>query len=368
MDLLTQAAIAAHERLHTYLQSKAETIRAEKWNTLLQNAVNTFPEEQKRVAETVLRNQVVWLDKETIRTQQSIPQFKIPKAQEVLFRVAVEYMRRLNVYGIVSVQPISGPVGLVYGMRYTKREEDMLSLEILSQSVQAQTKRLSASWTLEAQQDIESLHGIDFEEEIIRAVGREISTETITEIVRDLVHLAEDNEQEYTLREGVCAEQTMRELAVHINKVGVEIARRTRRGCGNYIVVSPTVLAFLQSQKAFEFVPTEMESMELFSFAHVGDLHYNDKLMYKVYLTVAMPSEETILVGYQGSSPVDTGYIFCPFVPVMSSGVVVDPVTFEPRQALMTRYAKTSFDADDARVEMKGSYYGRVQVRNLLSV
>ena len=77
-------------------------------------------------------------------------------------------------------------------------------------------------------------------------------------------------------------------------------------------------------------------------------------------------ADDQILVGYKGGNgETDTGYFYCPYIPLMSSGVVVNPVTFQPVVSLMTRYGKTSFTDANTSLGNSGDYYGKVNVTDL---
>ena len=74
---------------------------------------------------------------------------------------------------------------------------------------------------------------------------------------------------------------------------------------------------------------------------------------------------DTILVGYKGGNgETDTGYFYCPYIPLMSSGVVVNPVTFQPVMSLMTRYGKTAFTQSQTSLGNSADYYGKINVSN----
>jgi hypothetical protein len=124
-------------------------------------------------------------------------------------------------------------------------------------------------------------------------------------------------------------------LAVLINRAANRIAQRTRRGAGNWAVVSPAALTVLQSATTSAFARTTEGTFEAPTNTKlVGTL--NGAM--KVYVNSYATDDADVLVGYKGSSETDAAAFYCPYIPLMSSGVVLDPATFEPVVSFMTRY------------------------------
>jgi hypothetical protein len=124
-------------------------------------------------------------------------------------------------------------------------------------------------------------------------------------------------------------------LAVLINRVANLIAQRTRRGAGNWAVVSPASLTVLQSATTSAFARTTEGTFEApTNTKFVGTLNGAMRVFVNSYATDSSP----VLVGYKGSSEADAAAFYCPYIPLMSSGVVLDPSTFEPVVSFMTRY------------------------------
>jgi hypothetical protein len=123
-------------------------------------------------------------------------------------------------------------------------------------------------------------------------------------------------------------------LAV-INFAAQDIYRTTLRGAGNYIVCSPFVAAMLSSAAKLEGgLPSE-------SAGQLGaTVEYKGKWMgqYDVYVDPLYPEDE-ILMGYKGSSPMDAGFVYAPYIPLQMLPTITDPETFQPRKGLITRYA-----------------------------
>ena len=126
-----------------------------------------------------------------------------------------------------------------------------LSIQILKQTVEAKTRKLFARWTFESAQDAQAQQGIDVEAEIMAALAQEITAEIDQEILASLRTLAGTATEAYD-QNAVSGTATFvgdehAALAVLINRAANKIAQRTRRGAGNYAVVSPQALTVLQS-------------------------------------------------------------------------------------------------------------------------
>ena len=213
-----------------------------------------------------------------------------------------------------------------------------ISVQILRQAVEAKSRKLQARWTFEAAQDAQSQHGIDVEAEIMAALAQEITAEIDQEILLSLSSLATTEEtynQATVSGTATFVGDEHAALAVLINRVANKIAQRTRRGAGNWAVVSPAALTVLQSATTSAFARTTEGTFEAPTNTKlVGTL--NGAM--KVYVNSYAQDNADILVGYKGSSETDAAAFYCPYIPLMSSGVVLDPATFEPVVSFMTRY------------------------------
>jgi len=282
---------------------------------------------------------------------------------------------------IIGVQPLTGPVGQIHTLRVrysdtfdniTAGEEALtpwkiansysgggsdpdgkpvptatmegipgrkMSIQILKQTVEAKTRKLSARWTFEAAQDAQAMHGIDVEAEVMAALAQEITVEIDQEILQSLKVLGGAPLMTYT-QTGVSGDATFvgdehAALAVMINRAANVIAQRTRRGAANWAVVSPMTLTILQSATTSAFARTTEGTFEApTNTKFVGTL--NNSM--KIYVDTYARDDAPVLIGYKGSSESDAPAFYCPYIPLMSSGVVLDPATFEPVVSFMTRY------------------------------
>ena len=173
-------------------------------------------------------------------------------------------------------------------------------------------------------------------------------------------------------------------LGVLVNFVANEIGRRTRRGVANFMVASPMVVSILQSAAKSVFAPAVDGSFKgPNNTMLVGTLNGTIKVYSYLWNSVtpaagaswgpSVPAgvatdsgNDEILLGFKGGNgETDAGYFYCPYIPLMSSGVIVNPVTFQPVVSLMTRYGKTSFTDRTTSLGNSRDYYGKIIVNAL---
>lgn len=314
---------------------------------------------------------------------------------------------------LVGVQPMTGPVGQIHTLRVryadsfsgstggstTAGEEALspfkiaegysgnangkadataakegvagnkLSIQILKQTVEAKTRKLSARWTFEAAQDAQAQQGIDIEAEIMAALAQEITAEIDQEVLRSLRTLAgtQNNiafDQTQVSGTATFVGDEHAALAVAINRVANTIAQRTRRGAGNWAVVSPTALTILQSATTSAFARTTEGTFEApTNTKFVGTLNGAMKIYVNTYAELN-GNTDTVLIGYKGSSESDAAAFYCPYIPLMSSGVVLDPSTFEPVVSFMTRYGYVELTNTASSLGNAADYLGTVSIDN----
>jgi len=240
-----------------------------------------------------------------------------------------------------------------------------INVQILKQVVEAKTRKLSARWTFEAAQDAQSMHGLDVEAEIMAALAQEITVEIDQEVLGSLRSLAATEETYNQAAVSGTATYVGDEhaaLAVLINRVANKIAQRTRRGAGNWAVVSPAALTVLQSATTSAFARTTEGTFEApTNTKFVGTL--NGAM--RVYVDSYASDTTAVLVGYKGSSEADAAAFYCPYIPLMSSGVVLDPATFEPVVGFMTRYGYVELTNTASSLGNAGDYVGEIAMSNL---
>ena len=240
-----------------------------------------------------------------------------------------------------------------------------ISVQILKQAVEAKTRKLQARWTFESAQDAQAMHGIDVEAEIMAALAQEITAEIDQEILLSLSTLAAT---EYTYNQATVSGTATfvgdehAALAVLINRVANLIAQRTRRGAGNWAVVSPASLTVLQSATTSAFARTTEGTFEApTNTKFVGTLNGAMRVFVNSYAS----DTASVLVGYKGTSEADAAAFYCPYIPLMSSGVVLDPTTFEPVVSFMTRYGFVELTNTASSFGNAADYVGEIAVQNL---
>jgi hypothetical protein len=240
-----------------------------------------------------------------------------------------------------------------------------INVQILKQVVEAKTRKLSARWTFEAAQDAQSMHGLDVEAEIMAALAQEITVEIDQEIIASLTALAGNtfNYNQATVSgTATFVGDEHAALAVLINRAANLIAQRTRRGAANWAVVSPEALTVLQSATTSAFARSTEGTFEApTNTKFVGTL--NSAM--KIYVNSYAGTGTSVLVGYKGSSEADAAAFYCPYVPLMSSGVVLDPSTFEPVVGFMTRYGYAELTNTASSLGNAADYLETIGVANL---
>ena len=302
---------------------------------------------------------------------------------------------------LVGVQPMTGPVGQIHTLRVRYAETSggatagdealspfklantyagspdatasaeglpgkKMSIQILKETVEAKTRRLSARWTFEAAQDAESMHGVDVEAEIMQALAQEIVVEIDQEIIGSLRTLAGtgSNTIDFSSLSGtsVFVGDRHAALAIEINRAANRIAARTRRGAGNYVVVSPEALTILQSASTSTFARTTEGSFEApTNTKFVGTLNGTVKVFVDNYAA----DGTDVLVGYKGSSETDAPAFYCPYVPLMSTGPVMDPASFEPVVSFMTRYGYKELTNTASSLGNAADYVDHISLSNV---
>ena len=241
-----------------------------------------------------------------------------------------------------------------------------MSIQILKQTVEAKTRKLQARWTFESAQDAQAQQGIDVEAEIMAALAQEITAEIDQEIITSLRTLAGAQSSGTYNQAAVSGTATFvgdehAALAVVINRAANKIAQNTRRGAGNFAVVSPLALTVLQSATTSAFARTTEGSFEApTNQKMVGTL--NSAM--KIYVDTYAADSTDVLVGYKGSSEADAAAFYCPYIPLMSSGVVLDPSTFEPVVSFMTRYGYVELNNTASSLGNAADYVETIGVSN----
>ena len=322
----------------------------------------------RRVMPTVIANEIVGVQPmtgpvgqiHTLRVRYADTAGSVTAGQEALspFNIAKEYSGNLN-----QGAPAGAAAGTLEGSG-----GQQLSIQVLKQTVEAKTRKLQARWTFEAAQDANSQHGIDVEAEVMAALAQEITAEIDQEILGSLRALpgaasAGTFDQGNVSGTATFVGDEHAALAVLINRTANKIAQRTRRGAGNFAVVSNQALTILQSATTSAFARTTEGTFEgPTNTKFVGTLNNAMRVYVDAYLADSGQDDNQVLVGYKGSSEADAAAFYCPYIPLMSSGVVLDPSTFEPVVSFMTRYGYIELSNSASSLGNAADYLGKVSI------
>jgi hypothetical protein len=318
----------------------------------------------RRVMPTVIANEIIGVQPMTgpvaqihtlrVRYADSVAGY-VQAGNEALspFDIARAYSGNLN-----GAQPQAAPTTTLEGTAGKR-----LSIQIVKEVVEAKTRKLSARWTFEAAQDAQAQQGIDIEAEIMAALAQEITAEIDQEILTSLRALpgaptAVFDQSQVTGTPHFVGD-VHAALSILINRQANLIAARTRRGAGNWVVVSPTALTILQSATTSAFARTTEGTFEApTNTKFVGTLNNSMRVYVDQYAQDSTP----VLVGYKGPGEIDAAAYYCPYVPLTSSGVVIDPNTFEPVVSFMTRYGFLELNNSASSLGNAADYLGLVGI------
>ena len=237
-----------------------------------------------------------------------------------------------------------------------------ISLEIVKKTIEAKTRKLQAKWTIESDQDAKAMHGIDIEQELVAAVSDEIIRELDRELLNELTALAGTVKSfDFAAADGRYSAEKFTALTIGMSDLSNQIAIKCKRGGATWMVVSQNLLVALRHANNGSFVPaTASGDLSPQNTLFAGVFNGNVRVFVDIYAT-----GDTILMGYKGSSELDTGFVYAPYIPLMQSGVITDPDTYDPRMGLMSRYALAKFDNSTTDLGNSADYYGRATVSNL---
>jgi hypothetical protein len=248
-----------------------------------------------------------------------------------------------------------------------------IDIKVDSIAVTAQTKKLKAKWTPELGQDLNAYHNLDAEVELTSILSEQIALEIDREIVADLVNGAKAATYYWSRAPGLFLDKTSgaevgassaapdftgtvsewyETLCETINDVSAQIHRKTLRGGANFVVVGPEVANILEFTAGFRANVTADAETGSIGAVNVGSLSKKFDVIVDPYFL-----RNVVLVGRRGSSFLESGYVYAPYVPLQTTPTIFGPEDFVPRKGVMTRYAKKMVRPD---------MYGLVIVRGLL--
>ena len=270
-----------------------------------------------------------------------------------------------------------GALGSVVGQAEWGLENEVnipeIDIKVDSIAITASTKKLKAKWTPELGQDLNAYHNLDAEVELTSILSEQIALEIDREILADLVNGATAGTQYWSRSPGLFVDRetgleigassaapdftgTVSEwyetLVETINDVSAQIHRKTLRGGANFVVCGPEVANILEFTAGFRASVTHDDEKGSIGAVKVGSLTKKFDVIVDPYFL-----RNVILVGRRGSSFLESGFVYAPYVPLQTTPTIFGPEDFVPRKGVMTRYGKKMVRPD---------MYGLVIVRGLL--
>lgn len=273
-----------------------------------------------------------------------------------------------------------------------------ISFHIEQQPVMARTRKMRALWTLEAAQDLRAYHDLDLERELTELLSKEIQLEIDRELIEDLRMISYDVPQasnfggfvrsnldqpnsnsfgsdgtgfvpaQFTYKFGNAGAgnpsgtdsnvylidfsssalpfapqhvgHVWSNLLAIVNLASQDIYTSTHRGPGGWLLCAPLMASLLESAAKLEGgLPSELGPTNIGQ----NQIAYKGKFAgrYDLYVDPLYPEDE-IMMGYKGGNPMDTGFVYAPYIPLQQLPTITDPESFQPRKGILTRYGKAA--------------------------
>ena len=246
-----------------------------------------------------------------------------------------------------------------------------VNLELKSEAIVAKTRKLKAVWTPELAQDLNAYHSIDAEAELTALLSEYVSMEIDLEILDMLVQNAPEETTEYWSAEigrefdknqgrfvdsaenrTAYVQQTwFQTLGTKIQKISNKIHQLTLRGGANFLVCSPDVATIIESIPGYTTNTDGDMAKFAMGVSKVGSLAQRWQVYKNPYMT-----DNQVLIGFRGANFLETGAVYAPYIPLIQTPLVYDPVNFTPRRGVMTRYAKKM---------VRPEFYGKIFIGGL---
>lgn len=236
-----------------------------------------------------------------------------------------------------------------------------VSFQLTSETVSVEERKLRATWSPELAQDVSAFHNIDAEAELTAILSEQIAAEIDREILRDLRKAAPwkarwdyNGWQRLNTTSTVYTQKDWNQtLMTKINQISAQIQKSTLRGGANWIVVSAEISAVLNDLEYFHVTDASAEADHYnMGIEKIGSLQGR----YQVIVDPYAP-HWSLIMGHHGTSLLDTGYIYAPYVPLALTPTMYNPFNFAPVKGICTRYAKKL---------VNNKYYGAIQVDGLV--
>jgi len=263
-------------------------------------------------------------------------------------------------------QPLTGDSAVTFNTIYrvySDLEEDSEMAEVTfgldEVTVSVETRKMRSQWTPELAQDVSAFHNIDAEAELTALLSEQMAAEIDREVLRDLRRGAAwvlrwdwNGLRKQTPTYFGTQKDWNQTLIMKINQISAQIHKAVLRGGASWIVVSPEISAVLDDLEYFHVSNAAPEQDKYnMGIEKIGSLSGR----YQVYRDPYSPAN-TMLIGHKGSSILESGYIYAPYVPMQLTPVMYNPFDFKPIRGIMTRYAKKM---------ILNRYFGRIYVDGL---
>ena len=269
---------------------------------------------------------------------------------------------------------------------YTKNFQQM-AFSIEKVTVTAQSRALKAEYSLELAQDLKAVHGLDAETELSNILSTEILSEINREVIRTIYTCAVAGAQYGTTTAGYFDLDTdsngrwsverFKGLIFQIERDANVIAKQTRRGKGNVLIVSSDVASAMAMAGVLSYTPALQTDLQVDDTGNTfaGLLHGRIKVYIDPYFGGYTSNQELVTIGYKGTSPYDAGLFYCPYVPLQMVRAV-DQYTFQPKIGFKTRYGMVAnpfsngasgvYPDDGKLMARRNVYYRLFGVKNLM--
>lgn len=235
-----------------------------------------------------------------------------------------------------------------------------VSFQLTSVTVSVEERKLRATWSPELAQDVSAFHNIDAEAELTAILSEQIAAEIDREILKDLRKAAPWRQRwDYNGWQRIGTPSTVytqkdwnQTLMTKINMISAQIQKATLRGGADFLVVSAEISAVLNDLEYFHVTDASAESDRYnMGIEKIGSLQGR----YQVIVDPYAPYW-SLIMGHHGTSLLDTGYIYAPYVPMALTPTMYNPFNFAPIKGIVTRYAKKL---------VNNKYYGAIQCDGL---
>ena len=246
-------------------------------------------------------------------------------------------------------------------------------------TVTAKSRALKAEYTLELAQDLKAIHGLDAETELANILSTEIMAEINREVVRTINAQAKTGATTtntaingifdvQTDADGRWSVEKFKGLIMQIERESNQIAKDTRRGKGNFMIVSSDVASALSASGMLDYAPAMSTNLNVDDTGNTfaGVLNGRTRVYIDPYATT-----DYCNVGYKGTNPYDAGLFYCPYVPLTMVRAVGED-TFQPKIGFKTRYGMVSnpfvgsTPANGLAANKTNQYYRIFRVDNIL--